>query len=358
MRAGFLRLLTGACAALSLAGAAGAAAAAERSIWLAGVDPVAGAAQHKGPADYMQLFDPGAPWKSAASKTEIFKISTQIALHGSDAQLNAIIDGLKTRHIKLAVEMGLVSVSGQAGTCGFGVEGYSPPQSPGNAARRIKALGGQIDYIAMDGPVWFGHAAAGLSGGREGCRFSLEEMVDLVSHQIEVMRQYFPDVRVGEIEPISTSAHAISQDPHFVEDVIAFADLLEKKSGRKLAFLHADVGWAWPWKTAMENMARQAHARGIRFGVICDGDANASDDAAWVRQAVGRCLDVISDRATFLDDLIVQSWEPLCRPRCYRKPIQGRLPLRPMPYRSCSEIPTDGIASSNMAARMNVARKG
>jgi hypothetical protein len=61
----------------------------------------------------------------------------------------------------------------------------------------------------------------------------------------------------------------------------------------------------------MEDMARQAQARGIRFGVICDGDANASDDAAWVRQAVGRCWDVISDRATFLDDLIVQSWEPL-----------------------------------------------
>ena len=287
------------------------AATAEHSVWLAGIDPVSGAAKHKGPADYMELFEPGAQWTSAASKIEVFKISTQITLRGSDAQLRAIIDGLKARHIKLAIEMGFISGPGGVGNCGYGVEGYILPQSPGNAARRIKALGGQIDYIAMDEPVWFGHAVDRVASGRQGCRFSLEEMTDQISHQVAVMRQYFPDMRVGDVEPISTSRYATAQDPHFVEDVIAFAHLFEKKTGSKLAFLHADVAWTWPWNAAMEGMARQARAQGIRFGVICDGDADTGNNNAWVAQAVQRCRSVVADPKTQPDDLIVQSWEPL-----------------------------------------------
>ena len=284
---------------------------ASMKFWLAGVDPAVQARKHIGePADYMDLFQPKAPWTSAASNLDVFLIGTEMALRGSDDQLRAVIEGLKARHIKLAISMGLIGGERPDG-CGKGVEGYSAPKGPEAAARRIQALGGEIDYIAMDEPVWFGHAAGDMSGGRRGCRYTLGELTDKIAPQLEMLRGYFPNVGIGEIEPISSSPHARSQDPHFLEDVRAFGDLLQTKANMKLAFLHADVAWKWEWRPGLEDMARQSHARGIRFGVICDGDVDAGGDAAWVQQALQRCREVASNPKTFPDNVIVQTWEPL-----------------------------------------------
>jgi hypothetical protein len=305
------KLASGLSAVVCAMGAWAAAAPAwSQNVWLAGIDPAARAGAHRGPADYMELFRPDAPWKSAASKVRVFQISTQMTLRGSDTQLRAIIEAIKARHIKLAVAMGLISGPGRPGECGWGVEGYILPGSPGKAAQRIEALGGEIDYIAMDEPVWFGHAVSGLRAGRQGCRLSLAEMADQVGHQVEMMRKYFPNLRVGDIEPVNASAFATSQDPRFIQDVAAFSDLLERR-GVKLAFLHADVAWKWNWEPRLAAMARQAGARHIRLGVICDGDADVGSDAAWVRQALQRCQEVAANSPTAPVDFIAQSWEPL-----------------------------------------------
>ena len=79
----------------------------------------------------------------------------------------------------------------------------------------------------------------------------------------------------------------------------------------KLAFLHADVAWTTNWRPELEMMANRAHAKGMRWGLICDGDANVGSDEAWVQQALQRCRDVAANPRTRPDDLIVQSWEPL-----------------------------------------------
>jgi hypothetical protein len=292
----------------------GASAAAEdrpQHLWLAGEDPADQAQKHKSePADYMELFQPGSPWPAAASKLGVFKISAQMALRGTDAQLRAIIEGLKARRIKLAIEMGLIGGPGPDG-CGLSLEGYVSPAGPETAVKRIKALGGDVDFIAMDEPVWFGHVVRDVRGVRRGCQFSLDELADRIAPQIAALHRVFPDIQIGDIEPLSTSPSAISQDPRYLEDVMAFADLLQRKTDARLAFLHADVSWKWPWAPRLQEMARQARARGIRFGVICDGDADAGGDEAWVRQAVQRCQAAASDRSIRPDELIVQSWEPL-----------------------------------------------
>jgi hypothetical protein len=51
-------------------------------------------------------------------------------------------------------------------SCGMGVEGYGNPNTIENTARHIKSLGGTIDYIAMDVPVWFGHIFADCGSSR------------------------------------------------------------------------------------------------------------------------------------------------------------------------------------------------
>jgi hypothetical protein len=277
-----------------------------QEVWLGGVDPVVLKAQKHidTPRDFMNLFQPDAPWKTAASGLKAFKISMQFGLRAPDDQLDALIGDLKRRHIALAFEAGLLDGDER---CGKGVEGYAAPKGVEALAKRVSSHGGTIDYIAMDEPVWFGHA---LSGGAH-CHDPIPAVVAQVAERVEILRRYFPNIQIGDTEPINSSPYAMSQDPRFVDDVMAFADQLQQKTGVKLAFIHADIAWKWNWRPTLEAMSEQARARGIRFGVICDGDEDVGGDEAWVRQALERCQAVAADPKAAPNQWIVQSWETL-----------------------------------------------
>ena len=284
----------------------------ERStaIWLSGVDPEAQKARHvTEPADYMDLFKPDAPWKKAASELAVFKFGTRFVLHADDAELKAVIDDLKRRHIAFAVELGVLE-SGGPGTCGYGVEGYGNPTAVESVAKRVKALGGQIDYIAMDEPVWFGHIVdkVAKSAGR-GCRYSLPEIAEKAAAKITVLRRYFPDVKIGDIEPVSARAPGGSQS---IDDILTFENLLRQKTGAAPVFVHADMAWAFQgWQPLLESLTTRLRVSGLRFGVICDGDRTSDGNEAWVQQALERCRAVAANPRTRPEDYIVQSWEPL-----------------------------------------------
>jgi len=297
-------------AALALTLSSAAAPALAANVWLIGVDPVTQAARHATePADYMDLFKPDAPWKKAASGLAAFKFGTRFVLQSDDAELKTVIDDLKRRRIAFAVELGVLESHGP-GSCGYGVEGYGRPDTVESVAKRVKALGGQIDYIAMDEPVWFGHVVDKLAktSGR-GCRYDIPEVADMAAAKIAVLRRYFPDIKIGDIEPITARA---SGGPQYVEDVLTFENLLRRKTGAAPAFVHVDMAWTFQgWQALLETLATRVHAGGARFGVICDGDVNAGGNEAWVAQALQRCRQVAADPKTRPDDFIAQSWEPL-----------------------------------------------
>lgn len=256
------------------------------------------------PADYMDLFRSTSAWPYAAKHLNIFKISTQMALRSTDEQLKSVIDGLKREGIAMGIELGILVGTDR---CGFHVEGYGAPTAVETVCKRIQKFGGTLDYVAMDEPVWMGHVIT----GENRCHDAVEDLVDQIAPKIAILRQYFPNITIGDIEPINASPGAMRQSPKFVDEVILFSDLLEKKTGQKLAFVHADITWTTPWQPMLEQLAGKLRERGIRFGLICDGDANVGGDEAWVRQAVQRYRQVSSDPKTIPDDLIIQSWEPL-----------------------------------------------
>jgi hypothetical protein len=99
--------------------------------------------------------------------------------------------------------------------------------------------------------------------------------------------------------------------PQSIADTIAFVDLLRQKTGGAPTFVHADIAWNTSWSPLLENLATQLHARRMRVGIICDGDANAGGDAAWVAQALQRCRAIAANGKVKPDDYIVQSREPL-----------------------------------------------
>ena len=279
------------------------ARAAQTEIWLGGVDPVVQNDRHVGePADFMQMFTPDAPWSTAASKLTAFKISTQFVLRGSDDQLRTFLSDLQRRHIGVALELGTLVLSER---CGFHVEGYASPRGVEAAAKRIKSVGGVLDYVAMDEPVWFGHIFTSGSGGRVGCQDPITDLADQVAPKLAILREYFPNVQIGDVEPVN------ARKPEFIRDIITFVDAIRQKTGMSFAFVHADIAWSTNWQPMLQELAMQLRGRGIRFGVICDGDVNAGGNEAWVDQAVQRCTSIAANPSTRPDDFIVQSWEPL-----------------------------------------------
>jgi len=285
----------------------GSARAGTRTFWLGGEDPVVRKDKHKDhPSDYMDLFKADSPWTEAASGLTAFKISTQMVLRGDEGQLQTVMLELKKRHIALAIEMAVLEGNGP-GSCGYHVEGYASPKTVEAVARKITKLGGQIDFIAMDEPVWYGHIFQTGSGDRVGCQLSVEAVAEIAAEKIRLLRQYFPDIQVGDIEPVN----ARQGGQQSIDDVITFVDLLSKMVQGAPVFVHADISWKMDWQPLLEDLATRLHARGIRVGVIFDGDADAEGDEAWVHQALERCRAVAADSMINPDDFIVQSWETL-----------------------------------------------
>src|ERR1700732_2770447 len=107
-----------------------------------------------GASDFMDLFEPQAQWSQAAAHIRVFQASTQFFSKASDPTLTRMFEDLKRRHI--ALSLGALMLSGD-GQCGIGVEGYSAPKQMLAIANRIKKLGGELSYVAMDGPFMGGH---------------------------------------------------------------------------------------------------------------------------------------------------------------------------------------------------------
>jgi hypothetical protein len=275
-----------------------------KNIWFGGVDPVVQRDRHvTEPADFMDLFAAGAPWKVGASKVIALKISTQLVLRGTDAQLRTVIEGLKRKQIGLGIELGVLVYSER---CGKHTEGYGAPLAVEAVCKRIKSLGGQLDYVAMDEPVTWGHAVKSKSGqGDCRCQDPIPALVEQVAPKIALLKSYFPNVQIGEIDAIS------SRGPHGVDDIILFNDLLHKRTGLRLAFMHADVAWNSDWQPLLRDLIKRMHGRHLRVGVVFNGDLNARSSQEWIAQAIRKYQLLMNDPTLAPDDLVFQSWSNL-----------------------------------------------
>jgi len=272
-------------------------------MWLSGEDPVVQSEKHKrDPADYVDMFRADAPW---GSNVEVFAISMQMVLRGTDEQLRKIIEELRRRRIAMAVTVLLLE---GAERCGNGVEGYGSHGAPEAVSRRIVSLNGRIDYLMMDEPVWFGHIFESGSHGRVGCRMTLPQLVDQVSSKLSVFRQFFPNVDVVDVEPIN----AKSGGPQSISAIVEFDRLLRQRDESVPILLMADISWEFPgWGALLEGLAPQLHGLGMRLGVICNGDSSALNSEAWVSQAIERCRNISREPGIHLDDVMITSWDAL-----------------------------------------------
>lgn len=259
-----------------------------------------------GARDYLELFDPNAPWTTAASRVHIFKYYMYAYDNLPDTQLRQIISDLNRRGIAIALETQPLNRRAQCGNSeAFAYDAVAQTLA---RLRRIRAAGGKVQYIAMDEPLTFGKLPP-----PEGCSLSIEEIAQEVAHYVRAVKREFPDVVIGDIEYEGAG----------IKDVKHFLEGYNRITGEYLPFLHWDINWQqpiawwpvdwsqrrflWPeWPERAKDLQDYCSVRGIKFGMIYNG-GNAPSDEEWIRLAIDH-MAMYESLGGRPDHVVFQSW--------------------------------------------------
>lgn len=249
---------------------------------------------YDGSDDYMDLFEPEADWEEAAGSIQVFKLyGGWAAREASVSMLSTAIANIRQRGLALAVELGPLNPEDG---CGIYIEGFAGQEGV-NTVHRINASGGELNFIALDEPYYWAH----FYDGPAACNWSAEKIARDVGTFIQLVRKVYPDVVVGDIEPVTGPADAEAYK-HWLE-------VFREVNGYDLAFLHLDMDWSnpnWPREAkAMESYGREL---GIPIGMIYIGNAYDDSDETWLAAAGERVKLYELEAGGQPDDIIFQSW--------------------------------------------------
>jgi hypothetical protein len=243
----------------------------------------------------MDLFQPASPWAEVAARTNVFKIGPGFAISGDEQQLKAVIDGLRQRKIALALETGLLIASTR---CPKKDEAHITIKEVEFMLGRIRLLGGELRYVAIDEPVTYGRRP--INGT---CAESLDEIAQELMPSISLVKSAFPQAVIGEIE-------VVDKTPQLLHDVEAFVPIFERMTGHRIAFLHTDVDWSPEALQHLVDVGRFAKSNSIPFGVIYDAIGGVTSDIAWTNSAQQHIDQVELGLHVKPDAAIFQTWVP------------------------------------------------
>jgi hypothetical protein len=277
-----------------------------REIWLApqGINHPA--------VDFAGLFQPDAPWKDAASHVNVFKLSTPFVLQATPEQINAVVGDLNRRGIAIALETGVINVAHNPalGCGGMGnVEGYRTVEVAEQLAQKIKAAHGELKYLVMSAPFYYGHFYQGRPPRGLGCHSTVQEVMALSKPTLSVYLKEFPGIVIGEVEPTSY----IDGEPGWQIDLQEWAAEFRTAMEMPIAFMQVDVQWDQP--DAVENasvfykFSQQLQRQGLlrKLGMAYDGSVNEKSDKAWTKAARNHVLLLERDYGLRPDQAIFQS---------------------------------------------------
>ena len=277
-----------------------------REIWLApqGINHPA--------EDFAALFQSDAPWKDAAAHVNVFKLSTPFVLQATPEQIEAAIGDLNRRGIAIALETGVINVahSPAFGCGGMGnVQGYGTVQVAEQLARKLKAAHGELKYLVMSAPFYYGHFYQGRPPRSLGCHSTVQEIMALSKPTLSVYVREFPGIVIGEVEPTSY----IDGEPGWQVDLQEWAAEFRTAMETPLAFMQIDVQWDQPDAVAnasmFYNFSKQLQRQGLlgKLGIAYDGSVNEHSDKAWTKAARSHVLLLERDYELRPDQVIFQS---------------------------------------------------
>jgi hypothetical protein len=271
-------------------------------VWFAPLPPGIWSDGMAGVQDFIDLFTPSVPWAEAASHVRVFKLSNNIVFlrripgTPSDDQWRQVFADLARRGIDLAMEWGPLTPEG----CGDGIEGFDGASAL-QMASKIERLGGKLKYIAMDEPL----AGAAFATDPNACHWTPQQTAANALRSIAQVRTVFPDVIVGDIEPIP----AAGAPADWVARYAAWLDAWRELSGAPLPFFHLDVNWSVDWLPNVAAMRRELVSRRIPFGMIYNGYWEDITNADWVRDTVTHFTRYETRTGVTPDHVVFQTWD-------------------------------------------------
>jgi hypothetical protein len=267
-------------------------------VWFAPLDPSPPDASRPfcGCLDFMNLFAEDAPWEQAAQHVHVFKLyGGWVARPASDAQLRQVVAELNRLGMAIAFEAGPLTITED---CGAGIEGFAGLSEGRQIARRIKAAGGVVRYVAFDHP----YDAGVLDESPNACHWTPDEVAQNVARYVQMLRTYFPDIIIGDIE----TAHID------VVEIARWVDAYHAALGEDLGFIHMDLDFSNPnWAERTREIEDFLRERGIAFGLIYFGNWYDRDDRAWLASAGERVKAYEEAAGGQPEHVIFQSWHPL-----------------------------------------------
>ena len=239
--------------------------------------------------------------------------------HASQDQINTIVADLNRRHIKIALEDGVMNAgpSKDSPCGGTDMEGYGTPERAKKVSGMIKKAGGKVDYLVMDEPLEYGHFKTGVHTNMSGmrlmfCNYPVSKIVELVAPTLNAYIQQFPDIAIGQSEPTRVAVY-----PNWQNDFLAWVTGYRATMKRPLAFIHLDIPWlaAPPSKEPADAVAfykymQELKQQGLieKIGIIWNGQPRDETDAAWVQDAESHARLLEGKYGLHPDQVIFQSW--------------------------------------------------
>ena len=278
--------------------------------------------------DAADQWKPDAAWSTVAAHTRIAKLIAGNIENTQQADLKAVIDEVRRRNMALALEIGPLV---RTPACGPPTESYGRAGETEAILQRIRGAGGELDYLAMDEPFYYGHVDPG------GCRLPSAEIARQVAARIASMRRIFPNLKVGDID-------VVEADRARVAELVQWADDYRAATGERLAFLHADVAWSELAMRNLPSLAAGLRQRQVPFGIIYDGDADVGGDVAWMRSALDQVAEIETVLRVHPDAAIFQAWT--------------RYPTRVLPETTPGTLTNLALDYLRPAAALSLARQG
>jgi hypothetical protein len=245
-------------------------------------------------ADAGDMWKPDAPWKTVAGAVKVIQFPPPNLQSSRDEDLKQALSDIKRRKLDLAIEASLLVRDSQ---CRSNTEAYSDPGATEQLLLKIQRNGGDLKYLIMDEPFFFGHQYSGPTA----CHESAEALAKKIAEMTVVARRIFPHLAVGTVD-------VVDQSRQWVDDLLAWADTYKRVTGEPLAFFHTDVSWSEPAIKNLVPLEKGLRERHIPFGVIYNADAETVSDQMFLDSARRHISEIEVALGIHPDSAIFQSW--------------------------------------------------
>jgi hypothetical protein len=208
------------------------------------------------------LFDNSPGW---SAHPDVFLLSPLFIEAAPEDSLRRAAAFLKQHHIALAVAIGSVQMDNAqrtAGECGFGLEGMTRPNKNHIIFSRLKRIGLDIQYVAMDEPLTFAHYSSAVNA----CRYSLAEVARRVAETVTEIRTIYPEVSFVEEE-----APSAASPTQWNVDLGNWLNAFHVAASIPLNALVFDVDWRQPWLQWVRPSIGILHSHNVHTGIFLDG---------------------------------------------------------------------------------------